>query len=177
VNHTTTIGIAAILTLAVFTPALFAASTAYAGGHGDGDSISIKSKFKQKNICWAIDDSRTTCRNDASVFGANEENNNNNNEVNHCPSGTVFDVTLRAALPPTLQADDELCLTSQGENKDVPVVRDNMIVEGLTPDVVVTPAPNEECNEPQQVLADVTSGQLPSTGGLTDPLCVNLGPT
>ena len=77
-NHTTTIGIGAILALALFTPALLAASTAYAREHGDGDSVSIKSKFKQKNICWAIDDSRTTCRNDASVFGAREENNNQN---------------------------------------------------------------------------------------------------
>jgi hypothetical protein len=83
VNHTTTIGIGAILALAVFSPALLAVSTAYAGGHGDGDSVSIKSKFKQKNICWAIDDSRTTCRNDASVFGAREENNN---EELQCPA-------------------------------------------------------------------------------------------
>jgi hypothetical protein len=71
VNHTTTIGIVAILALAVFTPGVFAVSTAYAGGHGHGDSFSVKSKFNQKNICWAVDDSRTTCRNDASVFGRN----------------------------------------------------------------------------------------------------------
>jgi hypothetical protein len=69
VNHTTTIGIAAILALAALSTGAVAATAAYAGGHGNGDSFSVKSKFKQKNVCWAVDDSRTTCRNDASVAG------------------------------------------------------------------------------------------------------------
>ena len=98
-NHTT-IGIAAILTLAALTAGAFAVTSAYAGGHGhdkyakgdhdskyakgDHDSISIKSLFNQKNICWSVDDSRTTCRNTASVFG----NNNNGEEDNGMTGGT-----------------------------------------------------------------------------------------
>jgi hypothetical protein len=89
VNHTTTIGIAAILALAALSTGAVAATAAYAGGHGDGDSFSVKSKFKQKNICWAIDDSTTTCRNNASVLGRGEENNNDNNNELRCIPPTV----------------------------------------------------------------------------------------
>jgi hypothetical protein len=87
VNHTTTIGIAAILALAVASPGILAVGTAYAGGHGrshgDGDSFVAKTLTKQKNLCWAVDNSRTDCENNASVFGERENNDNNNN--NQCP--------------------------------------------------------------------------------------------
>jgi hypothetical protein len=92
VNHTTTIGIAAILVLAVITPGILAVGTAYAGGHGDGDKVIIKSKFNQKNLCWAVDNSRTDCANDASVFGSNRERDNNNNN-DQCPP-TLAGVTV-----------------------------------------------------------------------------------
>jgi hypothetical protein len=74
-NHTT-IGIAAIIAIAALTAGAFVASNAYAGG--DGDKIIIKSKFNQKNLCWAIDHSTTTCSNRATVFGNNEERENGN---------------------------------------------------------------------------------------------------
>jgi hypothetical protein len=70
-----------------------------------------------------------------------------------------------------LQQGDELCLQKQGENKDITVVRGGDVVEGLTPDVVVTPTgPDDQCDATkQQVRAFLSSGQFPSEG--------NLGPT
>ena len=61
-----------------------------------------------------------------------------------CPTGTVYYITLQGQLLTTgtavLQQGDELCLEKQGENKDITVIRGgNVVVDGLTPDVVVTP--------------------------------------
>jgi hypothetical protein len=86
-NHTT-LGIAAIIAVAALTAGAFVVSTAYAGKSygGDGDKVIIKSKFNQKNLCWAVDDSTTTCSNRASVFGDNGNRNNGNqtgNDENH----------------------------------------------------------------------------------------------
>jgi hypothetical protein len=78
VNHTTTIGIAAIIALAAITPGILAIGTAYAGGHSrghghndDGDAFIAKTLAKQKNTCWSVDNSTTHCENNASVFGSN----------------------------------------------------------------------------------------------------------
>jgi hypothetical protein len=88
-----------------------------------------------------------------------------------CPEGTVFDVTLQAALG-RLPAGTVLCLNTAGTNTGI-----TAIIPGATATVTVTiglPGPQGTCPT-GSVVALVTSGTLPlGLSGLT--LCVALPP-
>jgi hypothetical protein len=186
VNHTTTIGIAAIIALAAITPGILAIGTAYAGGHGrshssDGDTFVAKTLTKQKNLCWSVDRSTTDCENDATVFGSNR-NEENQGGVTPTPEAaclsafpsTTFNVRISAAIPGTpVSANDELCITQLGNH----AVFDLTAGAQLTLNVANPNAGTNDC-PPGSISARVNSitQNAPSPIALGDTVCIHLGP-
>jgi hypothetical protein len=201
-NHTTLVLLGVVLVAATLVISTLGVAPALAGGghdkrdkydkKGDSSATVTKQANKQKGVlsgfvtfdeqdadnCIAVLNDANACREQGQQVtppGPPPP------EKEGCPTGTVFDVTLQAALPttgtPVLQQGDELCLEKQGENKDITVVRGGNVVEGLTPDVVVTPTgPDNQCDATkQQVRAFLSSGEFPREGNLGPTfVCVNI---